>query len=768
MFNVKGRIIMETVVLTEGLFKDSQEKGKEYLLYLDIDRLVAPCYEAVGKEPRKPRYGGWEKMEIAGHSIGHWLSAAAMMYDVTGDVKLKEKIEYAVDELALVQSFDDDGYVSGFARDCFDEVFTGDFRVENFGLGGSWVPWYSIHKIYAGLVDAYRLARSNKALHVVTKLADWAERGLSNLTDEQFQRMLICEFGGMNEVMADIYELTNDERFLTLAERFNHEIILEPLRKGIDDLAGKHANTQFPKVIGAAKLYDLTKKSSYQDIVKFFWERVVYHRSYVMGGNSNGEHFGIPDTEPLGILTTETCNTYNMLKLTEHLFDWNTNSHYMDFYENGLYNHILASQDPDSGMKTYFVSTEPGHFKVYCSPDDSFWCCTGSGMENPARYAKNIYTRKGDVLYVNLFIPSKITVEDKEMQLIQETNFPYEQRSELVVKEANGSQLSLRIRVPYWLAGEQNVRINGKKIDVGIESGYLVLNREWSAGDRITFDLPMKLHTYVAKDDHAKQAFRYGPILLAGALGREQFPETDIVPDHLSLNNHPLIDVPVIVTEDKNPANWLHLIDKDTLTFKTDAIGQPGNQVIKMIPFYALHHERYTLYWQVMNEESFATFTDEERAEKEKLRQMTVDFVQPGEQQPETEHDYVSENSTTGYLNLVDRHWRDCRDEGYIQYEMKVEPNNPMYLLVTYFGSDHTMFIDGVKYERHFSIEVDQTEIITQTLTGQKPGELVDICYPIPEELTKGKQKVNITFRADKEKIAGGLYGVRMINQKIK
>lgn len=756
-----------TVKLNDGLFKKSEQKGKGYLLYLDIDRLVAPCYEAAGKEPRKPRYGGWESMEIAGHSIGHWLSAASMMYRVTGDLLLKEKIEYAMDELALVQSYDPDGYVSGFRRDCFDEVFTGDFRVDNFGLGGSWVPWYSIHKIYAGLVDAHRLAGCNKALEVLRKLSDWAERGLSKLTDEQFQRMLTCEYGGMNETMADIYEVTGEERYLILAERFNHQAILEPLTQGIDDLAGKHANTQIPKVIGAAKLYDITKKNDYKEMATFFWDQVIHHRSYVMGGNSNGEHFGIADTEPLGILTTETCNTYNMLKLTEYIFDWNPNSKYMDYYENGLYNHILASQDPDSGMKTYFVSTEPGHFKVYCSPDDSFWCCTGSGMENPARYAKNIYTRKENNLYVNLFISSTITLEDKELQFVQKSNFPYEAHSEILVKEANGARLAVRIRVPYWLAGEQNIRINGGKVDADIIDGYAVLDREWLAGDRIQFDLPMKLHKYIAKDDQLKQAFLYGPILLAGALGRENFPEEDIVPDHQSLNNHPLIDVPVLVTEEDDPNQWLKLVDGDSLVFETMSIGQPGDQVVKMIPFFALHHERYTLYWNVMSEASFATFVDEEKKALENIRQMTVDFVQPGEQQPETDHQFHSKNSTTGYLNLVDRHWRDARNEGFISYQMAIEDDTPMYLLVTYFGTDNAIFMDGVWKERTFTIQIDQQEIAAVLLKGEHHGELFDVCYPIPEQLTKGKSQVEVKFVAGKEKIAGGIYGVRVINQPI-
>ncbi|MBM7540077.1 glycoside hydrolase family 127 protein [Amphibacillus cookii] len=753
---------MESVKLNSGFFQDAQQKGKDYLLALEIDRLIAPCYEALGKEAKAPRYGGWEEMEIAGHSAGHWLSAASMMYQYTHDYKLKEKIEYAVDELAYLQKLDADGYVSGFKKDCFEEVFTGEFRVEHFSLAGSWVPWYSIHKIFAGLIDAYHFAHVNKAKDVVVTLANWAERGLRHLTNQQFQRMLICEFGGMNEVMADIYQLTDEKRFLQLAERFNHQVILQPLRNQIDDLAGKHANTQIPKVIGVARLYDLTGKEDYRKIAEYFWDRVVYHRSYVIGGNSHAEHFGREDTEPLGVLTTETCNTYNMLKLTEYLFKWSPDSRYMDYYENALYNHILASQDPDSGMKTYFVSTEPGHFKVYCTPDQSFWCCTGSGMENPARYAKNIFIRQDQSLYINLFIPATITLEDKQLQFTQETRFPYEPVSQLIVNEGSGSPLTLHIRQPYWLIGDSQLRINGERVDYHLEEGYLVISREWFKGDMITWQLPMALHRYLAKDKPDHQAFLYGPVVLAGKLGREQFPETDIVADHQVYNNHPLIDVPTLVTTDPIET-WLHLKDQSQLLFETAPIAQPGDQTIELIPFYNLHHERYTLYWRVTSESDYIKGVDKDKQTTKQLREQTIDVVQPGEQQPETEHKIKFENSQTGYLNLVDRHWRDARNGGFVSYILTVEPHLSNTLMVTYYGGDTDLFIEGVNYQREFNILVEGESIVTEKLKAEQPGVLISHCYPIPEQLTVGKSEVEVRFVAGPEKIAGGLYGVRTL-----
>lgn len=603
--------------LLDGLFKESQEIGKSYLLLLDVDRLLAPCYEAAGLQPKKPRYGGWEETQIAGHSIGHWLSAAAAMADATGDEALLRKLVYAVGQLAYVQSQDPEGYVSGFHRACFDQVFTGEFVVHNFGLGGSWVPWYSIHKIYAGLIDAYRLTGIKQALDVVVRLSDWAKKGTDRLTGEQFQRMLICEHGGMNEAMADLYVITGNRAYLELAERFCHQAILDPLSKGIDELEGKHANTQIPKIIGAAKLYEITGKESYRRAAEFFWNEVTGSRSYVIGGNSIFEHFQEPGQERLGVETAETCNTYNMLKLTRHLFRWSPESSYMDFYERALYNHILASQDPVTGAKMYFVSTEPGHFKVYGTAEESFWCCTGTGMENPARYSYDIYHADGNVLYVNLFIASQAVFDNGEFVIRQETDFPRLEQTKLIIENAREAWRKLRIRIPDWAEGPVKAVVNGIETYVGEESGYLDIERVWSSGDSVAVTLPMGLHMYRAKDDEHKVSFLYGPVVLAGALGREQFPDSDIAGKHLNLHHHPLIEVPILVTDEPDFKKWI----KPTgipLTFITKPIGQPGNKRLTLIPFYALHHQRYTIYWKLMSTEQFGQFEDHEKAERDR------------------------------------------------------------------------------------------------------------------------------------------------------
>lgn len=756
---------MGKVELLNGIFKDSQDKGKEYLVYLDVDRLVAPCYESIGKIPKKPRYGGWEAMKISGHSLGHFLSAVASMYVATKDETLKEKLNYAISELAYLQSLDEKGYVSGFPRECFDRVFTGDFNVTRFELGDSWVPWYSIHKIYAGLIDAYVLIGNEQALDVVTKLSDWAKKGTDNLTEEQFDKMIYCEHGGMCEVMANLYEITKNEEYLELSKRFYHKETLTPLTKSQDELEGKHANTQIPKVIGAAKLYELSGNENYKNAAMFFWNLITKSRSYAIGGNSRDEHFGEMNTEKLGVTTAETCNTYNMLKLTEHLYSWNHKSEYMDYYENALYNHILASQDPDSGMKTYFVSTQPGHFKVYCSPDNSFWCCTGTGMENPARYIRNIYYKDNEELFVNLYISSKIELEDKGIILRQETKFPEVDKIKLIFEESEEKFMILNIRVPYWVNGEVKVVVNGTNEYSKAEKGYISIEANWKKGDVIDVTIPMNIHVYASKEDSHKIAFMFGPLVLAGELGRENFPETDILEDHLKLNHYPGIIVPTLVTDNLNIEECIKPVKNSILTFETEAIGEHGKVKCRLSPFYALHHQRYTIYWTKVTTEEYKQTELTSADYQERLDKITIDLVNPNEQQSEIEHKMKSQNSHSDYSSEAGSGWREIIDKGHFSYEMNVDPNKQMYLVVTYWGSDKECFIDGERFIREFNISVNDSLISEELLNENKPYALFDKFYTIPKELTYSKSKIDVKFDSTKGKIAGKVFGVRIALQ---
>jgi len=437
----------------------------------------------------------------------------------------------------------------------------------------------------------------------------------------------------------------------------------------------------------------------------------------------------------------------------------------MDYYERALYNHILASQDPDSGMKMYFVSTEPGHFKVYGTPDQSFWCCTGTGMENPARYTNGIYHADEDAIYLNLFIGSRAVFEDRQVVLRQETDFPRTDRTRLVVEQAQGQRFKLRIRVPYWAAGEVTAIVNGSEAHARADRGYMEIQREWREGDVVEVKLPMDLHLYRSKDDERKVVFLYGPIVLAGALGREDFPETDIVDNHMKLHHHTPISVPALVTDKTDIKGWIKPVPGEPLTFVTDAVGQPGGVSVKLIPFYALHHQRYTIYWKLMNEEQYASHTDHEQAERDRLNAITVDVVSPHEQQSEVEHGIESQHSRSGYSVHAQRGWRDAVGEGYFRYRMSVLPDRPVALLVAYFGNDGPQWIDGVRHERDFEILIDGNAIARQRLEAGNRDELFETLYEIPPELTKGRGDVEVKFASTGGTIAGGVYGIRMVDR---
>lgn len=762
---------MSEVRLTDGIFKNSQELGKAFVMSLDVDRLLAPSAYAAGAITDKSKfYGGWEAYNyrgyagkgISGHSLGHWMSAAADMYAVTGDAAVKERLDYAVDKLAEYQALDGSGYIGGFEKTGFEKALSGTLNVSAFDLNGYWVPWYSIHKIYQGLIDAYKLTDNEKALEVVCAFADWAINVTKDMSDDKFNQMLTCEYGGMNEVMSELYSITGEQKYLDLAVRFSQPAIIQPLSNGIDELQGKHANTQIPKVIGAADIYENnTERTDYKDAAKFFYDTVVNHRSYCIGGNSNYEHFGAITEEVLGTQTCETCNTYNMMRLAEHLYSWEHNAEYMDYYEKALFNHILASQDPDSGMKTYFMATKQGHFKVYSSHDDSFWCCVGSGMENPGRYTRNIYYKDKNDFYVNQFISSTVDWEEKGLKISQTTNYPYEETTVITIDEGS-ADAAVKIRIPLWIASAATVKVNDEESVTVAETGYYTIERTWSKGDTITVTLPMGLHTYTARDDIHKVSFMYGPIVLAGALGTDSFPASDNVSDHTSLDNFGTIDVPDIIVDDKSPDTFIKAKDLSRLEFEMTS----GDDKITLIPYFDLHHQRYSLYWMLYGK-------DEEIAKNEfakALEAATIDTVRPNEQQPEVDHALEKNNSDSGYFGAAARGWRDAKGaDGYFSYEMNVDSTKEkLYAAVMYWGSDVTVTLGGVPYAREFEILADDTVIGTQTLNNNLPNSLFYEFYEIPSEVVSGKDKVRIKFRPTGEnKIAGGVFELRITSEKV-
>ncbi len=722
---------LEKVKLIDGIFKTSQVKGKEYLLYLDLDRLIAPFYEAVGKSPKKKRYGGWEAMGISGHSLGHWLSASSYMYGATDDSELFDKLNYVIDELEIIQSYDEKGYLSGFPRRCFDIAFSGEFEVNNFELAGHWVPWYSIHKVFAGLLDVYRITANEKALSVLLKLSNWAYEGTKELTDEQFQKMITSEIGGMNDTFAEIFMLTGNEKYLELSKRFCQKLILDPLAQNIDELEGKHSNSQIPKILGAARLYNITGVEYYKDAAQFFYNQVVKYRTYVIGGNSKGEHLGALNDEELGVTTTETCNTYNMLKLAEILYKWNPKAEYMDFYERALFNHILPSQDPDNGTKTYFVSTEPGHFKIYCSKEDSFWCCTGTGMENPARYNKNIYYSKDNEVYINQFISSEYFDKGNNVRIIQKTCLPSSKWTRFEIE--HGDKLDfLKIRIPSW-SKKNSFILNGKEVYPKVENDYAIIENILSIKDILEIEFDIKLYLYKAKDNSKKISFMYGPVVLAGALGKEGMPESDNCISQMDYSDWEPLNVSPIICDEEKVLDLVEKISEFPLEFKLKL----ENKDIKLVPFYDIAHERYTLYWKRYNEDEKV-----EEVVKEKLSVIKVlDKVLAYEQQSEIEHSFKYKDSLGNYSNEHKRFYRYGEKEGYFSYEFKVKSAEKYFLEVEELVMEEEPL--------DFIITIDDIALFRASMRIEKNRGIKIYKMELPYYLLNGKEKITISIKGN-------------------
>jgi uncharacterized protein len=597
------------VRLLDGPFLEAQKRDEAYLLKLEPDRMLHNFRVNAGLEPKAPIYGGWESVQTwadiraHGHTLGHYLTAASLMYASTGHDEMKKRVEYIIGELKDCQDAGKTGLICAFP----DKTTQIDNLVAGRRVVG--VPWYTLHKIFAGLRDAHFFCNSAPARNVLVKLADWAVDVTEGMTDDQFQRMLGVEHGGMNEVLADVYTLSTDEKHLALAERFCHQAILTPLSEGRDTLNGLHSNTQIPKIVGFERLYQLTGKPQYHAAAEFFWKTVTGTRSFATGGNADNEHF-FPIIEFARHLasakTMETCCSHNMLRLTRQLFAGNPTAAYGDYYEKTLYNTILASQDPDTGMMTYFQSTRPGYIKLFCTPLDSFWCCTGTGIENHAKYGDSIYFRgssggpQQDALYVNLFIASTLDWKEKGITLRQITSFPETGKVRLEIEAASPKDFALNIRHPGW-AATASVSINRIGLEPGRKPGsFITLNRRWKPGDVVEVDLPMALRMELLPGTTDTAAVVYGPIVLVGALGHEVKPGADLHVNERTIGstlNEP-IEVPTFAGELASIPGKIKPAGAP-LTFKTDGIGRPAD--VTLVPYYKMAHQHYNMYWKIQN-----------------------------------------------------------------------------------------------------------------------------------------------------------------------
>ncbi len=592
---------LSDVDLVEGPFLHAQRMTESYLLKLEPDRMLHNFRVNAGLKPKAPVYGGWESeptwadINCHGHTLGHYLSACALAYRSTNDKRFKQRVEYIASELAACQRAAGSGLVCAFPNG--PALVQAHLRGEKI----TGVPWYTLHKIFAGLRDATLMAHSETSRAVLLRLADWTVDATRPLTDAQFETMLNTEHGGMNEVFADLYSLTGNADYRRLAERFSHKAILEPLAKGRDHLDGLHANTQVPKVVGFQRVYEVTGDAKYNDAAEFFWRTVALTRSFATGGHGDNEHF-FPMADfakhVFSAKASETCCQHNMLKLTRALFVHDPQAEYADYYERTLYNGILASQDPDSGMVTYFQGARPGYMKLYHTPENSFWCCTGTGMENHVKYRDSIYFHAGSSLYVNLFIPSTVRWKEQNAVLTQTTTFPESSGTTLKLQLQQPSEFTLKLRHPRW-SKSAVVLVNGKEmVRSSNPCSYVDVSRKWHSGDVIELRLTMDIATDSAPAAPDIVAFTYGPLVLAAALGRDGLaPGSDIIVNEREIGkyNDSAFAPPPLRGDPATIAQTIHRGDRPNEFLLVSA----EQKTVRLIPYYRIAHERYATYWRV-------------------------------------------------------------------------------------------------------------------------------------------------------------------------
>ncbi len=767
------------VRLLGGPLKHAQDLDAEYLLKLEPDRMMAGYRLRAGLQPKAEGYGGWDSVngkQLTGHIAGHYLSAVSVMYAATGDARFKERADYLVKEMKEVQDKRGNGYCGALTdqkgtdgETLFQQVAEGNIRSGGFDLNGMWSPWYTLHKTYAGLRDAWRYTGNKTALEVEIKFAAWAEGIVSKLTDAQVQRMLNTEFGGMNEIFADLYGDTGDKRWLNLSYKFEHRSFIDPLQRHQDNLEGKHGNTQVPKLIGSADRFAYTGDAADIMAAGFFWDRVAQHHSFATGGHGNNEYFGKADvlSDRVDGRTAETCNVYNMLKLTRRMFALRPDAHYADFHERALFNHILASIDPNDGRTCYMVPVGRGVQHEYQDMFRGFTCCVGSGMESHALHGDGIYYESGDKLWVNLYAPSTADWTAAGVKLKMDTDFPEGESAKLTLTLESPKEFTLAVRRPYWVGDGFAVKVNGEAVpqdsagrtpSFGPEGmrgrttyqppkvgSYVELKRTWKSGDVVELTLPKTLRLEPLPDNPHRVAIMWGPLVLAGDLGPEVQRR-----GRGARAEQP--KVPVFVAADRPVTEWLKPLADKPGQFRTDGVGREDD--VDFVPFYRLLRRTYGVYWDLFTSAEWDKRAAEIAAERERQRKLeaaTVAFAQPGEMQPERDFNYQGEDSSP---DRVMGH--PCRrGTKWFSFDLPVEPAKPMALVVTYYSDEWR--------KRTFDVLVDGQRVGEQTVERGGPVRFFDAEYAVPAELVKDKKKVTVRFQATNGNEIAAVFGIRMI-----
>ncbi|HLP14776.1 MAG TPA: beta-L-arabinofuranosidase domain-containing protein [Bacteroidota bacterium] len=766
---------LQDVQLLNGPFKHARDLNIHVLLQYDVDRLLAPYRKEAGLHTKAKGYPNWEGLD--GHVAGHYLSALAMTVAATHHPECKQRMEYMLAELKICQdsnaiTYPDwgVGYAGGMpnSKAIWSKLKTGDFST----YFSSWAPWYNLHKMFAGLRDAWMYGGSDEARRMFLAYCDWAIALTSGLSDEQMQMMLNAEHGGMDEMFADAFQMTKDEKYLRAARRFSHRALLDPMAAGNDNLDNKHANTQIPKVTGFQRIAELSNDATYAHAASFFWETVTQHRTLAFGGNSRKEHFPsvnacsdyVEDVEG-----PESCNSYNMMKLTEDLFRVTPSAKYIDYYERTLYNHILSTQHPVHGGYVYFTPARPRHYRVYSAPNQAMWCCVGSGMENHAKYNQLIYTHRNDSLYVNLFIASELNWKSRGITLRQSTEFPQRDYSTITITKG-ALQFALLVRYPSWVReGALRVTVNGAPIGINTRpSSYLAINRLWKKGDVVRLYLPMHNSIEHLPNVPAYIAFMHGPILLAAKTGTEEL--TGLVADdgrwgHIAAGKKlPIDKAPIIIQNDLSTiADKLEPVAQSPLTFLAPrSMMINASARMKLEPFYQIHDARYMMYWMALTNAGYKTYLDSLGAvEQSKLAldERTVDRVSPGEQQPEVDHAMQTSKSHSG--NSMDEFWRDAQSGGFFSYALATKGETDLTLRVRYWGYEWG--------DRTFDIQIDTATLVSEKNTGRwYQSKFQNVEYPIPASMLEGKDHIRLKFQAHDGSTAGAVYDIRLLRSKKK
>ncbi|MDY7539334.1 glycoside hydrolase family 127 protein [Undibacterium sp. 5I1] len=751
-------ISLEQVRLLPSPYYDAVVANKAYLLRLKPDRFLHNYHQFAGLPVKDKAYGGWEADTIAGEALGHYLTALSLMYAQTGDSEMRKRVDYIFNELELAQnaqgSGDSAGYIAGFMRkrksgeivdgkEIFPEIMAGNIHSAGFDLNGCWVPFYNWHKLFAGLLDAQSLCGNTQALPVALKLAAYIDKVFAALNDEQVQQVLNCEHGGINESFAELYVRSKDVRWLKLAERLYHNKTMVPMREGRDELANLHANTQIPKLIGLARLAEITGERGYEKAAIQFWESVTQHHSYVIGGHGDREYFNAPDTvhQHISEQTCEACGTYNMLKLTRHLFSWRPNAAYFDFYERGHINHILAHQNPKTGMFTYMTPLMSGMPREFSTEEDSFWCCVLSGMESHAKHGDSIYWSHKDCLFVNLYIPSSLNWREQAVNLTMTTHYPFEGNIQLNLdKTQEAKPFAIALRIPGW-AKDFSLRVNDEIIKPSLQNGYCLIYRRWKKNDKIRLQLPITMRFenalgQPAKEDESIVAFVRGPLVMAADLGAADKDYKGQAPALVGAK----------LLEKITP------VDGSKAQYQSTGIMRPED--LRLQPFYAMYERRAAVYFNRFTDAQWLVAADQyhkELAELKAIAERSVDIMHLGEMQAERDHQL--ESAISYPVSYRGRNGRDARTGGFFSFKMKVKPGK-LELQATYWGEERN---------RRFSILVDQQEIAKVELNGRQPGVFFDQTYTIPEALSAGKSHVIVRFQPETGYTAGPAFSCRIM-----